>query len=150
MKCAKGTRRIVLGGCADVHARGRCAVVMLVMILKDQEQRPTRQVVERAHPSQHEARNDLQTVDRRFFQTNGKFLRLDKNILLQDLERQTPDRRDQSAECMQILMPIDNATRCPTKAGRLVIVKVPGTRNWGTGSVAKTIVVVASVHRCWV
>jgi hypothetical protein len=45
---------------------------MLVMILKDQEQRPTRQVVERAHPSQHEARNDLQTFDRRFFQTNEK------------------------------------------------------------------------------
>src|SRR5271156_5333124 len=123
---------------------------MLVMILKDQEQRPTRQVVERAHPSQHEARNDLQTVDRRFFQTNEKFLRLEKIVLLQDLSRQTPDRRDQSAECMQILMPIDNATRCPTKAGRLVIVKVPGTTNWGTGSVAKAVVVVASVHRCWV
>jgi hypothetical protein len=58
-----------------------------------------------------------------------KFLRLEKNVLLQDLSRQTPDRRDQSAECMQILMPVDYATRCPTKARRLVIVKVPGTRN---------------------
>jgi hypothetical protein len=101
-----------------------------------------------AHPSQHEARNDLQTVDRHFFQTSGKILRVEKNVLLQDLSRQTPDRRDQSAECMQILMPIDNATRCPTKAGRLVIVKIPGTRNWGTGSIARTVVVVASIHRC--
>jgi hypothetical protein len=47
---------------------------MLVMILKDQEQRPTRQVVEKTHPSQHEARNDLQTVGRRLFQTNRKIL----------------------------------------------------------------------------
>jgi hypothetical protein len=51
---------------------------MLVMILKDQEQRPTRQVLERAHPSQHEARNDLKTFDRRFFQTNEKILRLER------------------------------------------------------------------------
>ena len=38
VKCAKGTRGIVLGACADVRAREECAVVMLVMILKDQEQ----------------------------------------------------------------------------------------------------------------
>jgi hypothetical protein len=61
---------------------------------------------------------------RQLCQTNGKFGALTGNVLLQDLSRWVADRRDQSAERMQILIPIDNATRCPTKGRRLVIVKV--------------------------
>ena len=63
----------------------RCAIVDAIMILKDQEQRPTRQVVEEAHPSQQEARNDLQTVGWQLFQRIGKLLSLNSSVMLQEL-----------------------------------------------------------------